>query len=195
MWFCSSPFGIAHHSAKLSRVMISGHRLYIIRFIGALVRVSSLSQHCFVAFALSYRYRNTSFRACLCKIWKSASWWFDCQYACLWSIIALSGRSGRALKKLPSWQILWEKWFRRCIFTKLTSDLSTGCFAISNPICIWSSSTRQRFEAAERPFEVGSLSCSLCFYNVSCLLKVSRTFFIDLLARNQLKSSLWQRIS
>jgi len=38
MWFCSSPFGIAHHSTKSSRVLISGSMVFIIRLIGTVVR-------------------------------------------------------------------------------------------------------------------------------------------------------------
>jgi len=36
--FCCSPFAIAHHSAKSSRVLISGQGFFIMRLIGALGR-------------------------------------------------------------------------------------------------------------------------------------------------------------
>ena len=117
MWFCSSPFGIAHHLAKSSRVLISGYEFFIIRLIGALVEGISLSRGCFAAFPFSSQYWNTSFRAVFRKIWNRASWWFDCQYAFLIPIIALSWRSDLAFKRLASWRIWLEKWIGRYIFT------------------------------------------------------------------------------
>ena len=182
MWFRSSPFGIAHHLAESSTVLISGCGLLIIRLIGALVRGISLPRHCFAAFAFSSRYWNTSFRACFVKIWKAASWRFDCWYACLRSVIASSGSSELIVKRLPSWHGWSEKWFRRCIFTKLKSDSSTRCCAISDLLCILSSSTQRRFAAAGRLCQMGLLSCSSCLSKVSCFCKASEIFFVDLLA-------------
>jgi len=71
MWFRSSPVGIAHHSAKSSRVWIAGCGFFIIRLTDVLVRVMSLWRLCFAAFAFSSRHWNTSFRA-----WSTKSeWW------------------------------------------------------------------------------------------------------------------------
>jgi len=192
MWFCSSPFGIADHSAKSSRVLISGGGFFIIRLIGALDSGISSSRHCFAAFPISSRYWNISFRAFVCKIWKEESWRFDCRYACLRSIIVFSGSSELTFKRLPSWQIWSEKWFRRCIFTKLKSDSSTRCWAISDSIWVLSSSMRRCVAAAERLFQAGSLFRSYCLSKVSCFFKASDIFFVDLLGRNRLKTSLWQ---
>ena len=152
MWFCSSPFGIAHHSTESSRVLISGRVLFIIRLMGALVRGISLSRCCFAAFAFSSRYWNTSSRAFVCPIWKAASWLFDCRYPCSRSIVAFSGRSELTFKRLPSWRIRSEKWFNRCILTKLKSDSSTRCCAISDSIRVVSSSTQRRIAGTERLF-------------------------------------------
>jgi len=192
MWFCSSPFGIAHHSAKSSRVLISSHGYFTLRLIGALVRAMSASRGCFAAFVFSSRHWNTSCRALDSNIWKAASWQFDCGYACLRSIITFSGISELTLKRLPSWRIWSEKWFRRTIFTKLKSDSLTRCCAVSHSICFWSSSTRQPFAATERLFQVGSLCRSSCLSKVSCVFKASETFFADVLARNLQKTSLLQ---
>jgi len=191
MWFCSSPFCIAHHSAKSSRVLISGRWFFIIGLIGAFVRGISSSRHCAAAFPLSSQYWISYFQAFVREIWKPASWWFDCRYSCLRSIIAFSRSSELTFKWLPSRQIWSEKWFRRCIFTKLKSDSSKGCCAISDSICISSSSTRRRFAAAERLFQAGSFSHSSCFSKVCCIFKASETFFVDLLVRNRLKTSFW----
>jgi len=136
MWFCSSPFGIAHHSAKSSRLLISGRKFFFICVIGALVRGISLLWCCFAAFTLSSRYCNTSFRAFVCKIRKSASWWFDCCYAFLRSIIAFSGSSELTLERLRSCRIWSEKQFMRYFYTKLNSDSSTRCCPISDLICV-----------------------------------------------------------
>ena len=165
---------------------------FIIRLIGALVRGISSSWRCFAAFAFSSRYWNTSFRAFIHEIWKPASGWFDCWYACLRSIVAFSGSSELIFKRLPSWRIWSEKWFRRCIFTKLKSDLSTRWCAISDSLCVLSSSTWRHFAAAERLFQVGSLSRSSCLSKVRCFVKASQTFFVDLLAQNRMKTSLWR---
>jgi len=169
MWFCSSPFRIAHHSAKSSRVLTSGRRFFIIRLIGALVKGISSLWWCFAGFACSSRYWNTSFWAFLRKIWKAASWRFACQLTCLRSIITFSGSSEVIFKRLPGWWIYSEKWFRRCIFTKLKSDLSTRCCAISDWICVLSASTRWRFAAAERLLQAGWLSHSSCGSNESLI--------------------------
>jgi len=91
MKICSSSFGMAHLSPKSARVLISGYEFLVIRMIGALVRGISSSQCYFVAFAFSCWYWNTSFQAVVLKIWKAASWRFNCQYAWLRFIIALSG--------------------------------------------------------------------------------------------------------
>ena len=191
MWFCSSPFGIAYHSAKSSRVLIAVRGFFIIHLISALVRGISSSRRCFAAFAFTSRYWNT-FRAFVRKFWKAPSIRFDCRYACLRSIIASSGSSELTFKRLPSWRIRSEKWFRRCIFTNLISDSSRRCYAISDSIFVFSSSTRRRFAATERLFQVGSLSRSSCLSKVSSFFKASKTFFVDLLARNRLKTSFWQ---
>jgi len=190
MWFCSSPFGIAHHSAKSSRVLISGRGFFIIRLIGPLVTGISPLWRCLAAFAFSSRDCNTSFRVFVRKIWNAASWRFDCRYACLISIITYSGSSELAFKRLPSWQIWSGKWFRRCIITKMKSDSSTRCCAISDLVYVLSSSMRRCLAAAERLFQAWSLPCSSWLSKVSCFFKASETFFVDLLARNWLKTSL-----
>jgi len=125
-----------------ARVLISGCRFFASHLIGALVRGISSSQHCFAVFAFSSRFRNSSFLAFVWNIWKAASWWFDCQYASLISIIALCGNSELAFKRLPSWRIWSEKWFRRCTFEKLKCDLLTWCGSICESIFTSSSSTR-----------------------------------------------------
>jgi len=155
MSFCSSPFGIAPHSAKWSRVLISGRRFFIMRLIGAVIGGVSLSRHCFAAFAFSSQYWATLFRASVRTIWKAASWRSNCRYACLQSIIALSGSSELASKRLPCWQISSQKWFKRCITRKLKSDSSTGCCAMSDSICILFSSTQWRVASAERLIQAG----------------------------------------
>jgi len=127
MWFCSFPFGIAHHSAKSSRVLISGCGVFIIRMIGALVRGISSLRHCFAAFAFTSWYWNTSFRAFVHKIWKAASCQFDCRYDCLRSNLAPCGNSELTFRTLPSWRIWSEKLFRWWNFTNLTSNSSTRC--------------------------------------------------------------------
>jgi len=109
MWFFNSPFGIAHHSARSSTVWVSGHRFFITCLLGPLVSGISLSQSCFPAFAFSSWYWNTTFRAFFCKVWKLASSWFDCWYACSRSIITLAGSSELALKRLPSCPIWSEE--------------------------------------------------------------------------------------
>jgi len=176
MWFCSSPFCIEHHSAKSSKVLISGRGVFIIRLIATLDRGISLLQHCFAGFAFSSQYWNTSCQAFLCNIWKLASWRFDCHYTGLRSIIALWGNTELAFKRLPSWQIWSEKWMRRWIISKLKSDVLTRGCAITDLIWISSWSTRQRFAAAERMFQVRSLSCSswLCTSAKSgkCILSI-----------------------
>jgi len=173
MSFCSYPFGIAHNSAESSRVLISGRGLFIILLIGALVRGISSSRRCFAAFAFSSQCWNTSIRVFVRKEWKAASWQFDCRYACSRSIIAFFGSLELTFKRLPSWRTWSKNWFRRCIITKLKSGSSTRCCAISDSICVLSSSTRQRFAAAGRLFQAGSLSCSSCLSKVSCFFKAS----------------------
>ena len=191
-WFYTSPFGIVHHSARSSRVLISGRGFFIICLIGTFVRGISLSLCCFAAFAFSSPYWNTIFRAFVSKLWKAAWWWFDYQYACLRSIIALSGSSELAFKRLPSWPIWSEEWFRRCIFSKLKSISWTRCCAISVLICVWFSSTHLRFAAAERLCQAGSHSRSFCLSKVSCFFKASVTFFVDLPAGHGVRWFLWQ---
>ena len=146
MWFCSSPFGNAHRPAKSSRVLISGCGFFIICLIDTFIRGKSSSQHCVAAFGLSSWYWNTSFRVFIPKVWKSASWWFDCRYPCLRSINAFPWSSERTFERLPSWRIWSEKWFRECIFTKMKSESSRRCCAISASSCSLSSSTRWHFE-------------------------------------------------
>jgi len=53
MRLCSSPFGIAHRSAKLSSILISGPRFFIIQVTDALVRGISLLRRCFAVFGFS----------------------------------------------------------------------------------------------------------------------------------------------
>jgi len=194
MWCSSSLFGIAHHSANSSRVLTSGRRSSIIHLIGALVRGISLSRHCFAGLAFSSQYWNTSFRAFVCTIWKAASWWFDCLYTCSRSIIALSGSSQLAFKRLPSWRIWSEMWLRRCIFTKLRSSSSRRCFTLTDSICIISSSTRRHVADAERLFQAVSLSHCSCLSAVHHVSMASGTIFVDLPVRKRLKTSFWQWI-
>jgi hypothetical protein len=47
--------------------------------------------------------------------------------------------------------------------------------------------TRQLVAAAEQLFQAGSLSQFSCLSKVRCLFKVSKNFFVDLLAQNQPK--------
>jgi len=155
-------------------------------------RVISLLRCCFAAFPFISEYWNTSMRAFIHKIWKVASWRFNCQYARLRSINALCGSSELAFERLQSWQIWSEKWFRRCIITILESNSCTRFCAISHLICIFSPATQPHFAAAERLLDAGWLSRSSCLPTVSCNCKASEAFFGDILARNQLKTSLWQ---
>jgi len=60
-WCYSYPFGIAHHSAKLSRVLISGCQFFFIRLRGALIRGISSLRPCIAGFAFSSWYWNSSF--------------------------------------------------------------------------------------------------------------------------------------
>jgi len=192
MWSCSCSFGIAHRSAESSRVLISGCGFFIICLIGYFVRGISLSRLCVPAFAFSTRYWNTSFRVFFGKTRKAASWWLDWRYACSISLIALSGSSELAFKRLPSWRIWSEYWFTRCIFTQSKSDLSTRCCALSDSFFVLSSSTRRCSASGARSFHAGSLTRSSCLPKLCCFFEDSRTFFVKLLARRGQKTSLWQ---
>jgi len=147
--FHSFTVGIAHHSAKSSRVMIAGHGIVIIRVMGAWVTGISLSQCHLAAYTFSSWYWNTSFCDFVRNIWKVASWWFHCLYPCLRFSIAYSGGSELISRRLQIRQVLWEKWFRRFIFTKLKCDSSTRCCTICDIICTLSSLIRQHIAAAE----------------------------------------------
>jgi hypothetical protein len=63
MSFCSFPFGIAHHSAKSSRVFIPGHMICLILIIGALVRGILWTRRCVAMLTFSSWYWNTSSQA------------------------------------------------------------------------------------------------------------------------------------
>jgi hypothetical protein len=132
MWFCSSPFGIAHHLAKSSWVFISGHGVFMISFIRTWGRVMSSLGCCFAAFAFSSGYWNISFQTFVCKICMAASRQFDCWYAGWRSNTTLTGSSEYTFKRLPSWWIRLEKWFRTLGFTKSKYDWSTTCCVISD---------------------------------------------------------------
>jgi len=93
--------------------------------------------------------------------------------------------------RLPSWQIWAEKWFRRCIFTKLKSNSPTRCCEISDLICVVSSSTRWRCAAAEILIWTASFTHSFGLAKVSWVVKASETFFLDVLEPNQQKTSFW----
>jgi len=192
IWFCSSPFGITNRSAKSSRVMIAGTRFYIVRWIGAWIRGISLLRWCLPEIACSSQYWDTSFLAFVRKFWKAASSRFDCWYACLRCIIALAGCWDLAFIRLPSLWIWPEKWFRKCIFTKLKYDSLTRCCAASGVICILSSAMWWYFAAAERLFQPGSLTGSSSLSKVSSFLQASETFLVNSLAPNWLKITLWQ---
>jgi len=155
MWFCSSPFGSEHHSALSSRVLMSCHRFFIIRWIGDSVRGASSSWRCCAAFGFSARHWNTSFQVFIHDIWMASSSRFYCRYPCLRSIITLSGSSELALWRLPSRRLQSEKCFKRCVFTKLKSDLSSRCCANSDLNCVSSASTQWSFTAAERLLQAG----------------------------------------
>jgi len=152
MWFCSSPFGIAHHKDKSSRVLISGGGLFINPLMGVVVRCISLLRLCFAVFEFNSWYHNTCFPVFFCKIWKAASWGFDCQYACLRSIIAICGSSKFTLIRLQSWRIWLEKEVKRCIVTKWKYDSSTRCSAISHSSCALSTTAQELSAATERLF-------------------------------------------
>jgi len=192
MWFCSFPFGFAHSSAKSSRVLISVPRFYIMQLISASVSGIASLRGCFAVCAFSSRCWNTSFQAVDCEIWKVATWRFNCRYPCLWPIFAHAGSSKAACMTLPSWWIWSRMCFRRCIITKWKYNLLIRCCAWADSICILSSSTKQRFAAAERLFQAGSLSRSSCLSKLSCSFNASETIFVDLLVQNQLKTSFWQ---
>jgi len=177
MGFYNSPVGIAHHSAKTSRVLISACRFLMIYLIGAVVGGIWLSRCCFAVFAITYQLLNTFFSAFMSEIWKACSSWFDCQYAFLRSIITHCGSSELAFKRLPSWPIWSKKWLRKLIITKWNSGSSTRCCAISDSICIISSSMWWLFAAAKRFFQAWSLSCS--FY-LSIIRHISKLLWPSL---------------
>jgi len=190
MSFCSSTLSTTHHSAKSSREMISSRRLLIICLIGALVRGITCSRPCFASYALSSQYWNTYIWAFGPNIWRAASWRFDCRYACLRSSIAPSESSKLALDRLPSSRLWSEKWLRRCIITRLKSDSSTRCCAISELISVSSSSTRWRFVATEWMFQARSLSSASWSSKVRCFFKASGTFFVDFLGAESTENIL-----
>jgi len=191
--YCDSvaPFGIAHHSGKSSTVLNPGHGLFVIRSKCPLVRRNSLLQCCFAVFAFSSWYCNTSFWDFISKIWRVASWRFNCRYSCSESCIAHSGSSVIAYERLRIWWIWSEKWFKICIFTKLKSNLLTRCCSIINSIYGLSSSTRGCIAAVELLFQAGSLSQFFCLSKERWFLKASGTCFVDLLAQNPLKILFW----
>jgi len=127
----------------------------------------------FAAFELGSRYWNTSFWVFVREIWKADSSRFDCRDSCSRSGIAPSRSSELAFMRLPSWQIWWEQLLWGGIYTKLKSDSSTRCCAISDPICIESWSTRWCFVAPETLFQAGSVSHSSCVSKVSCFFMPS----------------------
>lgn len=134
--------------------------VFIIHLIGAEVQSSWSWWCCLVAFALSSWYRNTSCWAFVSGIWNAASWSLDYWYTCLENIIALFGSSELALGRLPSRRIRSEKWFSKLIYTKLKSDSSTSCCAISALICILFLSPQRHFAVTEWLFHAGSVACS-----------------------------------
>jgi len=155
MWVCSTPFGIAHHLANSSRVSISGCGFFIIYLTGELDKAISSLQHCFAAFAVGYPCWNTSFWAFIHKIWKASSWLFNCQCACLWSIIPFSGTSEIAFQRLTSGPIWSVKRFSAYILTKMKSDSLKRCCVISDSISVSSSLSWWYFTAAKRLFQQG----------------------------------------
>jgi len=179
------------HLAKSSRVLISGLGFFIICLIGASVRGISLSHSCFAAYAFSTQDWNTSFWAFIHRVWMVTSCQFDCQYACLSYIIALSGSSEHLYIRLSRSQIWSEYLVRSCIFTKLKSDSLMRWCATSYFRCFLSSSTQWCFAAGQRLFQVGSLCHCLCLCRVSCCFKAFEIFMVDVLLRNRLKAFLW----
>jgi len=155
MWISSFPRGIAHHTANLSRVLISGHGFHIIHLIGALVGAILWWWCCLAAFVFSSRYWNTSMQGFLREMCNVASWWINWSYACLWSIITFSGSSEHIFKWLPTWRIWSEKWCSRCIFARLKFNSSTRCCAVSESICVLSWSTWKCIAATEWYFQAG----------------------------------------
>jgi len=93
---------------------------------------------------------------------------------------------------LPCWWIWSEMRFRRYIFTMLKSDSSTRCCAISNLICIWSSSIRRCSTVTPRLFQVGWFCSSFSLYKVCYFIRASKTIIVDLLVQNCLKTSFRQ---
>jgi len=160
MRFCSSPLGIARDLAKSSRVLISHHWLFIICLIGAVVKGISLLWWCYAECAFSSHCWNSFFHAIIHKIWKAAPWGLDSWYACLRSIIALSGSLVLAFMRWRSWRIWSEKWLSKCILTTLKTDLFMRWYALSKWICIVSQSMRWCVAVAKRLILVGWLSCS-----------------------------------
>jgi len=148
MWFCSSPFGIAYHLGKWSRVLTSGCGFLIVRLIGDFVRGIWSLWRCFAAFTLSSQYQNTTLEAFVRNIWNAARWRFNCQFTCLRSIITFSGSVELRFEMLPCWRIWSEKWFRRCIMTNFKSNSSTTCCVISDSVCILLWSMRQCIASA-----------------------------------------------
>jgi hypothetical protein len=157
------------HSAKSSRVLISELGVFVICLIGDSVRDISLSQSGFAAYPFGTWNWNTSFRAFICRVWMVFSFQFDCQYAWLSYINALSGSSEHPYERLSRSSIWVEYLVRSCIFTKLESDSSTRYCSTSVFCCFLSSSTQWCFAARQRLLQVGSLFLRLCLCRVSCL--------------------------
>lgn len=75
-------------------------------------------------------------------------------------------------------------------FTKMKSDTSTRCCAISDKFGFVSTSTQRPFAAAQLLLHAGSLARSPCVSEIICILKSSQAFFVELVVRNQLTTSL-----
>jgi len=193
MRFCLSPIGIAHHSAKWSRVLISGRGVVIRFLIGTLVRGVAWLWRSYIEFVFSGQQWNNFFQASVCKIWRVALLWLHYCYACFRSIIVLSGSSEDIFNRLPHRRISSEKLLWRCIFKTSKSNLSTCC-TIARSMCIAYSSTQQLFAASERLFYMGSLCSSFCLCKVSCIFKASETIAVAFLVRNWLNTLLWRWI-
>jgi len=101
-----------------------------------------------------------------------------------------SGCSQHTCKRLPSCGMSLEKWFRRFICKIFKSNTSTRGCALWVLICMFAGATGWCTAAAQNMFRAGSDFCGFNLSKVRGALKVAKTFYLDLLTHNRLKTSL-----
>lgn len=173
MWFCSYHVAIEHHSCKSSRVIVEGYGLFIIGLRRVLLKPIRFLQCGCGVFPFSLGNWNSSLQAFFCQTCTLGSWSLHYWYGCWRHMITLSECPELPYSTLPSWLISSAIWYTSYIFTKLKSASSTPCCGISDFIYYFSSSMWCHYAAAERLFQVGSITHTSCLSNVSCIFKVS----------------------